>query len=125
MIETSRERDPTTGLILARQLDEELVNSTGLNTPKEAYEQVAVDEVLMRKRQQADAIYPLIQDLYDNEDVRFVVVAGRDVFTSTGDPWTFDNVRFAQTVPTKPLFMLRPVDRSQPPMFFEKLFPLP
>ena len=107
-----------------RHLPEDVVVVYGLTTPKEEYTHSSYGDVLNKKRAQVDGVYPFIEDVWEDVRVQFMVICGGDVFSSETDVLEFDVARFAETVPTKPIVIMRPFPGTSP-MIWDRWFPLP
>lgn len=104
------DQEPTPiNLTFVRQLDEEMVKDIGLDKPKTAYEGLSLDERLEIKRQQAEAVYPLIEDLLGDGETEYVIVCGRDIFSSPVSLSPSEIKNLAEKSLTRLLVIGRPV----------------
>lgn len=102
-------RDPNyylEGMDLVKELDQEVVSRLGLAISNEAMAELGFDDRLEKKRQIADALSPLITDVW-KEGYGFVVVCAGEVYAGN-DPVDFDLKGLASTTETHPIFLHRP-----------------
>ena len=105
-----RRGDEFPELFVAMRLETEQVQRLGLTTARPSAEEIGYDAYVRREMALAGQLTDIVDELWRDRLVSFIVVSGRVVYTSISSVDEFDRAAFAATQLVEPVLMTRPRD---------------